>query len=234
MAEKRSVAGVDESNERWARYWARRYRWALEGRGDLDYEDLVQAALLGILQAREGYREEAGSWSTYSARFIKGEIFRALGVRSGVMPPTALSLDAPVSHDCEELLVNCIADERAGEPDAALLSDELGRTVRRAVARLKNPRHRLGVQRADLEGETFIEVGVELGVSPERARQLVRAAHKKLRQDRRLQALAECELRTRYHAHMGVRAFMSEQSSVVEKTVLWRLEQMERIEGNRE
>ena len=45
----------------------------------------------------------------------------------------------------------------------------------------------------------------------------------------RLKALAECELRTRYHAHMGVKAFMSSHTSVVEKTVIWRLEQMEKM-----
>lgn len=226
---KEDMGQVDGSNARWAHYWARRYRWALEDRGDLDYEDLVQAALLGIWRARKSYRPEAGSWATYSARFIKGEIFRALGVRRGVMPPATLSLDAPVSEESGEPLMNSLPDENAGEPDAALLSDELGRTVRRAVARLKSPRQRLSVQRAELEGEAYSQVASELGVTPERARQLVRAAHKKLRQDRRLKALAECELRTRYHAHMGVKAFMSSHTSVVEKTVIWRLEQMEKM-----
>ncbi len=228
---KKNTVRLDEDNARWARYWAGKYRWALEGRGDVDYEDLVQAALLGILRAREDYRPEAGSWATYSARYIKGEIFRELGVRRGVMPPAALSLDAPASEDGDEPLLNSIADKSVAEPDAALLSDELSQTVRRAVARLENPRQRESVQRAELDGEALSEVAGELGVSQERARQLVRAAHEKLRQDRRLQLLAECELRTRYHAHMGVKAFLTTRTSVVEKAVLWRLEQMERIEG---
>ena len=37
--EAKSTA-IDQSNERWARYWARQYGWALEGRGDLDEDDL--------------------------------------------------------------------------------------------------------------------------------------------------------------------------------------------------
>ncbi len=226
---ERKAARMDESNARWARYWARKYRWALEGRADLDYEDLLQAALLGIWRAREGYRAEAGRWSTYSARFIRGEIYRALGVRQGEMPPAALSLDAPVSEDCEESLVNSIADEHADEPDAILMADELEQTVRRAVARIKSPRQRLSVQRTGLDGEALTKVAVEMGVSVERARQLVSAAHKKLRQDRQLQALAECELRTPYHAHMGVKAFLSSHTSVVEKAVIWRQEQMKKI-----
>ena len=38
---KEDMGQVDGSNARWAHYWARRYRWALEDRGDLDYDDLV-------------------------------------------------------------------------------------------------------------------------------------------------------------------------------------------------
>lgn len=220
----------ERDDERWAQYWARKYSWALEGRGDVDLEDLAQAARLGILRAKETCREEVDDWASHSGFVIRREIYRALGIGKDGMPPRILSLDEPLSPDGEETGLDMLADGSLPEMDAALTLEDVCRGVREAVGRLKNPRQRQGVEWVELDGETLEQAARRMGVTRERMRQLIRAAHRKLRQDRRLRALAEVELRTRYHAHMGVKAFMSGRCSAVERTVLWRLEQQERIE----
>ncbi|MBQ8110493.1 MAG: sigma-70 family RNA polymerase sigma factor [Clostridia bacterium] len=220
---------MDENDLRWARYWARRYAWAVEGRGDMDLEDLTQAALLGILRAREGFDAQESSWSTYSAFYIKREIFAALGIRRGRLPMRPVPLDAPMTLDSDETKLDAVADDSLPDADEGLLRRELQDEVRRALARLKDERQRRSVQLVSLEGMTLRQAARKMGVSFQLVQRMVLQGHRHLRCDKLLRKLAECELRTPYYAHVGVDTFMATRTSAVERAVLWRLEQQDRI-----
>ena len=219
---------MDGNNERWAQYWVNRYSWALDGRSDVDADDLMQAARLGILRARRKYDGTTQNWATLSSYYIRKEILHALGKRNGALPPRLMSLDVPIAQDAEETLLDSLADESLPEMDEKLRMDELKSAVRQAVDRLENPRQRQCVRSVGLDGESLVETARRMGVTRQRAFQLVQAGCQRLWEDRRLRALADIELRTRYDAHQGVAAFLSTRTSVVEQAVLWRLEQMEK------
>ena len=184
---------MDRENERWVQYWVNHYRWALEGRGDLDVDDRRQAALLGIEVARRSYRAGEASWATYSGRIIQCEMRKALGIRQGALPPRLVSLDVPLARGSDETLMDTLVDENLPNPDERLLHVELQTAVRQAVAKLKDPRKRRCVQAVELDGQALARVAESMGLSVERARQLIYAAHRRLRDDRRLRALAERE-----------------------------------------
>lgn len=99
-------------DERWAWYWVNKYRWALEARGDVDQDDLLQAARIGIWEAERTYKPEAGEWSTYSAFWIRREIRRALGVKSGKLPPPEIHLDEPLTEDAEETRLDMMPNSK--------------------------------------------------------------------------------------------------------------------------
>ena len=98
------------------------------------------------------------------------------------------------------------------------LRDEIVRTVRESVDALKEGREI--VQRTRLGGETLGQTAHDMGIAYRQAAALRRRAEKALRRDRRLRALVDEQ--TRFHAHKGVKAFLSDHTSVVEAAVIWR------------
>lgn len=211
-------------DQRWARWWGRRYSWALEGRPWLDFEDLVQAAMLGILRAREGFTEDKGSWANWSAYFIRNEIRDLIGIKNARLPPLVLSLDAPIAEDSDETRLDLLPDETAPNAEDVAEFNDLQRCVREAVARLKNEQQRQVVRRTRLGGESGRDVAAALGVTQARVNQLWNSARQHLARDRRLRALADIEDRTPYYKRVGARTFNSTWTSATEAAVLWRLD----------
>lgn len=212
------------------RFWVRRYAHLVGRDAALDVDDLAQAGALGLLEAWNTFDPERGRWSSWASVHIKGAILDALGMSSGEPAPLSLSLDAPAYDDeSDETLLDTVADPDAVDALDALLDDELVESVRKAVESLPEPL-RTVTQRHDLECATWAQCGREMRVQAREARRLGGKALQALRKDRRIRALADFELETRYHAHKGVKAFYTSFSSVVEDAVLSREARRKRAE----
>jgi RNA polymerase sigma factor (sigma-70 family) len=210
------------------RFWVRRYAHLVGRDAALDVDDLSQAGALGLMDAARTFDPECGRLSSWASIHVKGAILDALGMGTG--SPMPLSLDAPAYDDeSDETLLDVVADPEAVDALDALLDDELVDSVRKAVECLPEPL-RTVTQRHDLEGVTWVQCGREMRVQAREARRLSGKALQALRKDRRIRALADFELETRYHAHKGVRAFNSTFSSVVEDAVISREARRKRAE----
>ena len=174
-----------------------------------DVEDLMQEGFLGLVRAQETFDPSRGkTWASWAAWHIISEF------RKSRTPP-ALSLDAPVGED---VTLGDLLPDDGPPPDERLLRDEIVRTVRESVDALKEGREI--VQRTRLGGETLGQTAHDMGLAYRQAAALRRRAEKALRRDRRLRALVDEQ--TRFHAHKGVKAFLSDHTSVVEAAVIWR------------
>ena len=167
-------------DDRWAWFWVNKYRWALEARGDVDQDDLLQAARIGIWEAERTYKPDAGEWSTYSAFWIRREIRRALGVKSGHFPPPEIHLDEPLTEDAEETRLDMLADDSIPDIDTGILVDEYRQTVRDAVDRLEDQQREV-IQKRYFQGKTVQEIANEAGTTYRRIYGLWKNARMRLR-----------------------------------------------------
>ena len=206
---------------RLASYWAGRYSWAIEKRNDIDRDDLQQAALLGILEARKAYKEERGGEVTLAGFYARKEIRALLGIRNGKLPPILESLDEPLNDETDDTRLDLLADETLPEADAALLEEEKRQTVRDAVDRLK-PDQKAVVTLRFFQGMTYKQAAAEMDVTPERAASIWDNARLRLSRDRYLKAVAEVNRSTPYLMGVGVTRFNSTFTSAVEELVLMR------------
>lgn len=218
----------------WAAYWARRYSWALKGRPFLDIEDLQQSAALGAWIAKQTYKEECGSWTTYSSYFIQNEIRALIGIKQQTLPALTLSLDAPLAPDGDEndgTILDTIPDTSVPDTEEVILQDEVRDTVRDAVERLQDALQRQVIQIHRFDGKSISETAQALEITETDVRRLDRQARfQHLARDRRIYALITMEDLTPYYRRTGVNTFFSTRTSTTEGAALWRIEQREQIE----
>lgn len=206
-------------DERWAQYWVNKYRWALEKRGDIDEDDLLQAAMIGIWEAEKTYKPELGKFSSYSAFWIRHEIRRALGVKHGKLPLPEVHLDEPLTADSEETRLDMLADDALPDIDERLLQEERRQAIRDAVDRLQNPQWRDVVKKLYFEAKPVKQVAEEMNFpTHERAYKAWENARRWLRRDKTLKALRS--LTHDYHIKVGLSRFNSTHTSAVEESVL--------------
>lgn len=233
---------------------ARRYAAACQWDRAVSVEDLEQAGFFGLVKASQSYQAEEGcSWPTWAARYISREICQALGYRwqpatedaPGGYRPTrahtgAYSLDAPLSAEDPEGMTwaDTLTDDSLPATDEGVNLAALQRYVREAVERLQSHQQRVVMDLCGLEEKPYEAAAAALGVSVERVRQIRRDALKKLKHDRTLQENAKADINldlcTPYYARVTVKGFQSTHTSATEKAVLWRLNQEERRQRQRD
>lgn len=206
-----------------AHYWACRYSWAVEKRNDIDIEDLQQAAFLGVLQAKNAYKEDKGGFVTLAGFYARKEIRSLLGIRNGKIPPTMESLDEPLNDDTEDTRLDLLADETIPEFDTALLENEKRQTVRDAVDKLKEEQKSV-VNLRFFQGMSCPQAASVMEVTPERIQTIWVSARTNLYRDRSLWGLVTRS--TQYMRHVGKAQFNTTMTSVVEALVMLR-EQLE-------
>lgn len=212
-------------NARLIWYWVRRYGWLLEGRGDLDAEDLFQGGALGLIEAHVSWDAARGAWSTWASIHIRKGIRETLGRKNQLY---AVPLDAPAySNDdgySDVSLLDTLPDASIVPDDDRVLSREIVETVNAAVDALPED-CAAAVRSVELEGRSQAKTAAAMGITPEAVRRLIAKGIRDLRKDKRIRLLA-LDQETRFHAHKGVQAFYSSGSSVVEDAVIWRDEHM--------
>lgn len=212
-------------NARLVWYWVRRYGWLLEGRGDLDADDLFQGGALGLIEAYASWDAARGAWSTWASWHIRKGIQETLGRKKQLY---AVSLDAPAySNDdgySDVTLLETLPDTSIIPDDDRVLSREIVETVNAAVDALPED-CAAAVRSVELQRNSQAKTAAVMGITPEAVRRLIAKGIRDLRKDKRIRLLA-LDQKTRFHAHKGIRAFYSSGSSVVEDAVIWREERM--------
>ena len=213
--------------------------WHFRGLCDKDHavsvEDLAQAAFIGLVRAKQAYKEDPGkSWAICKKQYITLEIYSALGLRNGKLKsnhPTSVSLDAPLLNDTEDetTLGDILPDDSLPDIDDSLLHEEIQRNVRESINRLPDPRQRQVLMLHGIEGRDISEVASILGVDVHHAVYIYNRAMSNLTRDNKVLALADLDDQTRYYSHKGVRAVLRDRTSVTEEAALWRIEQKEKI-----
>ena len=171
-------------------YWkANRVSRCLEGRGDVDKEDLVQAGFLAVVGAAETYKPENGAFSTWLFYYMRREFGRATGYQAGrKMDPAAnaCSLNLKLSDDDENSaeMMDLISDPRAGADMNAvedhIFSCELHRTVEDLLRSLPDDQRRT-LHLRYYDGMTYREAGEVCGQDAEEIRKLENKAMRTLR-----------------------------------------------------
>ena len=213
-------------DNRWTHYWANKYRWALQMRNDIDYEDLVQAARMGVCIAEQKYKPDLGPFSTFSAFYIKKEIRSLLGIYHGKIPPVLQSLDEPIAEDSEVTFLDTLEDETLPDNDEVLYLKERREGVRSAIERLPEQRRNVMWQ-FYIQGKGSAEIGKALGLPSSRILHILADGRRCMYRDKLLRQLAG--IKTPYYVHIGVNTFRSTHTSAVEFAFLRREEQAARI-----
>jgi RNA polymerase primary sigma factor len=163
---------------------ARRYRGS-----DVPMSDLVNEGNVGLLRAAERFDETRGvRFVSYAHWWVRRSIVEAIDRHHGRHRDDAsvapLSLDEPLTPDGEGTLQDILPDPRGVEPEEALMRSSLRGAIEASLADLP-PREAAVVRRYfGIEsgyGEDLGEIGLALGVSRERARQLRDRALARLR-----------------------------------------------------
>ncbi len=184
----------------------------------VDYDDLYQSAVVGLLEAVPGWDPSRGAFMTFAVYYIRKSIRQTLGVATSkrtVDSMPTVSLYAPINELDDIFLVDTIADTSAVDPaEEAELSD-MRRIVREAVESLPESQY-IAIQH-------WINGGDPLGTSREQL-----AAKKSLRKNKALIKMWEMCKSVPYH-HIGYKTYKTTFTSTVEAAAIYREEWWERM-----
>lgn len=161
-----------------ARACAMRYRWAVGQH--MDFDDLVQAGCLGLVQASQRYDGERGRFSTYAYYWVMQSIRRAVAYALYEMHNMSRPTEKSAHGKCI-VSVDSVIAANGGEPSemACRSNADPDSAVRslvatfRGISRGLNERQRLIAARRYICGWTLDRIGAEIGVTRERARQIL-------------------------------------------------------------
>ena len=212
-----------EQNRGIAAILARRYLPAAQRNRGVDFDDLMQAAAVGILEAVPRWEENRGRVLSLAVFYMRSEIRDALGMRTGkkrienAAPP--VSLYSPV--DMEEgsaTIGESLPDPNAPDPQEEAERADMRRIVRECVSSLP------GAERSAIGAKWFEGRPIPEG------RKAAQSGIRKLRTDKRLKYLwYEYESACRFH--MSLSGWKNNWTSSTEWAVLRRAHIMEEIGG---
>lgn len=220
-----------------------RYLRALELRGDVSLDDLMQEGTFGLFEAARTFEPTAGkTWAGWAAWYIRRHILRALGathviddqgVQHPVLPPVLASLDTPLSDDGDATLADMLEDENTVEPQEQAARRDLCSRVRAAVDALPG-RESAVIKSVDIKGKRIIDTAAAMGQTVGSIHSCRQKGFRALRRNPEMRQLAReyaLDFATNFYMHKGVSAFWNTQSSATEDMALWRIEQRERWEA---
>lgn len=174
----------------------------------IEYDDLVQAGMMGALRAIKTYDPARGRFSTYATPWIRQSIVREIQnhsrtirvpvhqqfslFRAGKLTTEKLArLDAPMS-DGDTTLYDFLG--KTDDPTARLARSEAHERVVAALTELNDKQRAVVQWRFGEEELTLTEIGSRLGVSRARARQIEESALRALQRELKNPASTEAEL----------------------------------------
>lgn len=223
-------------SELWARYGglcralAHKNAWMLQADAALDFDDLVQTAFLGLVQASETFCEGEGkTFAGWAAWYIVREFRRLLGWYAGQNPKPHLyaqSLDVSAYGDeSDETALDLIADESIPDAADALEADDLARAVSDALDRLQIPHAREVLRGMFFERRTKAQIAAQEGLTASNVQNIQRTAMRALRRDRAFQkAVGLYDAMPSYGTGFGT---FTVSGSATERGAMWVIEQKE-------
>jgi RNA polymerase sigma factor (sigma-70 family) len=162
------VAGNVELAFHVAKLYLRRARFL-----GLAWEDLQQEAVIGLLRAGQGFNPAYGvKFSSYAGVAIRHHLHNVLSARRYRATPSLPTFEDGSTLEPE--------DRRTAAPDAAaILADEKDRVAQ--LMRLLHPRERVIFQMYFWDDLSFAQIGVRVGLSGERVRQIFDGSLRRLR-----------------------------------------------------
>ena len=238
-------AVVVEQYAAWIQKLANKYQELANQSNFVDKEDLQQSGIIGLLEAQRNYDPDKGcSFLTYSFSWIRNSMLGELGFRDSKRyrpPQPLLSLDAPISEEASDTLLDSI-DEQLADPNFVPFDEkicdeetrsETAQAVRKAIDRLPHARQREAITRVYLQGQSRQQAAADMNIGTSYLYQLNKAAITRLRNDHELRDYVMP------FYHIGVSRFNSTMTSAVELAVIWReyratmLQQLLKQEGNK-
>jgi RNA polymerase primary sigma factor len=171
----------------------------------VEYDDLVQAGMLGVLRAMKTFDPERGRFSTYATPWIRQSIVREIQnnsrtirvpvhqqfslYKSGQLSTEKLArLDAPLS-DGDSTLHDFLG--KTDDPTEKLAKSEAHQAVVAAITELSAKQRAVVEWRFGEEELTLSEIGSRLGVSRARARQIEESALRALQREIKTQGVPD-------------------------------------------
>ena len=210
-------------------------RVPLEGRADVELDDLIQSGYLALVDAVANYKPEQGAFLTVLGYRLRSQFAIATRFRSARQQREtlagALSLDAPVSSDANADTLGYFQEDPAGmealeNVEEKLWRKQLHEALETALAAL--PEQSAEVLRLrHYQGLTLADVGEIQGTTPERIRQIENRAIRHLRKP-------SCQLRPFYdfdfYCGTGLGAFQHTGMSIQERYLVLEEDRKERVE----
>jgi RNA polymerase sigma factor (sigma-70 family) len=139
----------------------------------LAWEDLQQEAVIGLLRAGQGFNPDYGvKFSSYAGVAIRHHLHNVLSARRYRSTPSLPTQEDGTLIEPE--------DRRIAPPDAAaIMADEKERVAR--LMRLLLPRERVIFHMYFWDDLSFAQIGLRVGLSGERVRQIFDGSLRRLR-----------------------------------------------------
>lgn len=147
-------------------------------------DDLVSEGNIGLLKAATKFDASTGKrFVTFAAPFIRQSIERALSTLSTQQPTLSADESLPIGSNNNFTLLNVLENKDAPQADAQLEQASLSAELMAAADVLNNREkavitHIYGI---NTDRMTMAEIGIELGLTRERVRQIRDKALRKMR-----------------------------------------------------
>ncbi len=199
--------------------------------GVYELDDLKQSGFLAMLKAAKEYSPERDAvFLTYLDYWLKAEFPRSCGLsaRHTLTDPilTAVSLDKPLSADDPggDTLADIQPDPRdhIAEAERRIYLEQLRQQLKKALATLPEEQRAVVLHRYR-DGLTLDQTGAAMQLTPAEAKKLERKALDTLRKGRtRIELEQFIDDRTPFYGKVGIRQFMTDRESIVERCVFKR------------
>lgn len=196
------------------------YLWLAHQNRAVDYEDLMQAAFLGVERAASAYRPDGGCFTTVMGFYVKNAVRGLLGLHGRVRREhyEAVSTSTPLGDESTATIEDTIADDNLPDEDGDMYRDDVIREVRAAIGRLEMTQAQV-IRGYHLEGVKLAVLAEQAGVTIEKVRQIKQKARNNLMMDERLRGFFDED---DCYRHKSLAAFQRDWTSSTEAAVLWR------------
>lgn len=206
-------------------YMARRNCWIMQADPTIGFDDLVQTAFLGLVNAAESYEDKGKSFAGWAAWFITREFRRLLGWFNSRTPPPAhiytQSLDVPAYDDADanESKMDLLPDETATDILASICANELTQAVTDALNRLALPQAQEILRMKFYQRLTEPQIAARTGLTAAEVKSILARSMRVLMRDWRLKRdIALWDELPSYST--GLQAFRAN-GSQTERAALW-------------
>lgn len=199
----------------WIKYIVRKYEGYLSRSGVLDKEDLYWSGAMALLESRETWDSDKGSFMTHSFFQIRSAIQKQIFFGKSEVEPQMVYLDAPLPDSEDETLIDLIpSDDKAMEE--RIEENELRDQLQAAMDRNCDSLEQKVLKKRFYEDLIIDEVANEMKLDPRIIKKYSSRSLNRLRRDGKLKSYVS----PTYYRHVGLSQFNTTFTSEVEQAVI--------------